>query len=111
MLRTTPFSIEVIRISPAEPRRTNPVSPTDLFAIDDRLTPEQREIRDTVRRFADEQQGGAEFAELLEAALQVVPLRVGAFGPVEVRDVHTRFGVLESFTEAADVSVDLHGPG
>ncbi len=30
------------------------LSPTDLYAIDSLLTDEQREIRDTVRRFADE---------------------------------------------------------
>ncbi len=33
---------------------TPPLSPTDLYAIDSLLTPEQVEIRDTVRRFADE---------------------------------------------------------
>ena len=33
---------------------TQPLSPTELYAIDTLLTPEQVEIRDTVRRFADE---------------------------------------------------------
>ena len=33
---------------------TPPLSPTELYAIDTLLTPEQVEIRDTVRRFADE---------------------------------------------------------
>jgi glutaryl-CoA dehydrogenase len=33
---------------------TLPLSPTELYAIDTLLTPEQVEIRDTVRRFADE---------------------------------------------------------
>ena len=33
---------------------SDPVSPTQLLGIDDQLTDEQRDIRDTVRRFADE---------------------------------------------------------
>jgi glutaryl-CoA dehydrogenase len=33
---------------------TQPLSPTELYAIETLLTPEQVEIRDTVRRFADE---------------------------------------------------------
>ena len=33
---------------------SDPVSPTQLLGIDEQLTDEQRDIRDTVRRFADE---------------------------------------------------------
>ncbi len=33
---------------------TTPITPTDLYALDTLLTDEQRQIRDTVRRFADD---------------------------------------------------------